>query len=147
MSGNVFFHNLTSGLERNSISANRCFRVRGTHDLEVRQHVLSVSGLSCRRSTTWSSNSAKGEGSTSWRQPSDQSLRIDGCAAQSDLGLNDLSQCVSFTGLRVYVVWGSNTTKETVHLGSRRYLEHRISTMTVVLEKKVEVAYDGTLVS
>jgi len=29
--------------ERNSISAKSCFRVRGTHGLETRQHLLSVS--------------------------------------------------------------------------------------------------------
>ena len=40
----------------------RCLRARGIHDLATRQQFLSASLLSCRRSTTSSSNSARRHG-------------------------------------------------------------------------------------
>ena len=53
-SGKVSFHDLRSSAERILISAKRRFRVRGTHDLETRQHFFSVSGVSCMTSMMWS---------------------------------------------------------------------------------------------
>ena len=52
-SGKVSIHDSIVGpdLERNSTLSKRCLWVRGTHDLETRQHPLSAVGSSCRWST------------------------------------------------------------------------------------------------
>ena len=49
-SGKIFFHASTSAGCLKFILPKRCFRARGTQDLETRQHRLRVLGLSCRRS-------------------------------------------------------------------------------------------------
>lgn len=41
-SGKVFFHNSSLREVPNLTSLKRCFRVRGTHDFETREHSLSV---------------------------------------------------------------------------------------------------------
>jgi hypothetical protein len=53
-SAKVFLHVSRSlGIE-NLMTAKRCSRQRGTHDLETRQHRFSAFGLSWRKSTMWS---------------------------------------------------------------------------------------------
>ena len=49
--GKVFFHASRSGSRCMLTTPKRCFRVRGTHDLETRQHCLSAPGSSRREST------------------------------------------------------------------------------------------------
>ena len=53
-SGKVFFHDSNAWAEWKKILANIYRRVRGTHDLETRQHCLRVSRSLYRRSTMWS---------------------------------------------------------------------------------------------
>jgi len=48
--GKVFFHAFRLRFRFMLIVPKRCFRVRGTHDLETRQHRSSVFGSSRRRS-------------------------------------------------------------------------------------------------
>ena len=54
-SGNTFFHDFRRPPDEKRTSAKRCFRVRGTHDLETRQHCFSVWGWFRRKPTVWSS--------------------------------------------------------------------------------------------
>ena len=62
-SENAFSHNRKSFVVWKMIKAKRCFRVRGIHDLETRQQILSVSLASRRRSTMSSSSSVGRRGS------------------------------------------------------------------------------------
>ena len=57
-SGNAVFHDRKLATSGSAMRTKRCLRARGIHDLATRQQLLSASLLSCRRSTTSSSNSA-----------------------------------------------------------------------------------------
>ena len=61
-SGNAFFHDSRCSAEWIPILPKRCFRVRGTRDLETRKHFLSVSGLSCMMSICGQGSPAGGMG-------------------------------------------------------------------------------------
>ena len=50
-SGKSSSHDLTTHFELNLMEAKRCLRINGTHDLETRQHALSVVGSVRRLST------------------------------------------------------------------------------------------------
>ena len=61
--GKFLFHLSKSPEYLKLTHLKRCFRVRGTHDIETRQQVLSASRLSCKKSVMQSSISVGSWGS------------------------------------------------------------------------------------